>query len=167
MTNSKLITLLKTLNTSEWRRLGEFLASPFFNKNKELISLYQYLKKIEPDFSEKKLNKKVVFAKVYSQQPFQARILEDLMYNLLKQSEHFLRMIQLEQKEFTKNLLMLEILLERKLDKHYRVYRKETEKILEKGTSPISDYFLFKYQLSNLATKRFQSQNQSFPLLWE
>ncbi|MEM6316993.1 MAG: hypothetical protein AAF960_04945 [Bacteroidota bacterium] len=160
MTNSKLITLLKTFDKLEWRRLGEFLASPFFNKNQELLNFYGYLKKITPDFSEKKLTKERVFKKIYPNQPFQARMIEDLMYSLLKQSENFLRLLQLEQNEYVSNLLILDGLIERKLEKHYRIYKKESAKILESNVGSSSDRLLFQYQLANLATKHFNAQNQ-------
>ncbi|MFT4761074.1 MAG: hypothetical protein ACI9XO_003786 [Paraglaciecola sp.] len=55
MENSKLVQLLKTFSTQELREFKDFMQSPLFNKNQDLVDFYLYLKKIAPNFPTKKL----------------------------------------------------------------------------------------------------------------
>jgi len=48
--DSRLISHLKVLKAQEMNRFGKFVISPFFNKKKEVITLFKYLKKAHPDF---------------------------------------------------------------------------------------------------------------------
>lgn len=160
MKDSKLILLLSTFNSADWRRFGEFLEASFFNKRKELIPFYKYLKKIAPEFKEQKLKKEIIFNKIFPKQTFEQRLLEDTIYQLLKQAENFLRIIRLEKEEHTRNLLILEELLDRKLEKNYRIYRKKSTKILENKRQKDSLYYLYQYQIANIDYRHFIVQKQ-------
>lgn len=160
MEDSKLISLLKTFSRSDWRRFKDFLASPFFNKNKEALIFYEYLKHIAPNFEEEKLSKAIIFKKVYPKKAFNGRVLEDAIYYLLKQAENYLRLIRLEKEEQTGNLLILEELMDRSLDKHYRIYKKKSKKLLANIKHKDSNFYLFQYRLSDIAKRYFLAQNQ-------
>ncbi|MFK7983727.1 MAG: hypothetical protein AB8G86_27370 [Saprospiraceae bacterium] len=160
MKNSKLILLLKTYDVADWRRFGEFLATPFFNKKKELIPFYRYLKKIAPEFRDEKLDKTVLFQKIYPNQTFDQRLLGDIIHYLLRQAEHFLKIIRLENKTHTSNLLILEELLARKLEKNYRLYRKKAQGIIDHKKQKDESYYLFQYQLSKIDYQHFIAQKK-------
>jgi len=65
MKDSKLISLFSTFEKKEWRRFREFLESPYFNKRKDIVKLYQYIASLAPDFPEAKLNNAFVFKKYF------------------------------------------------------------------------------------------------------
>ena len=50
MQKSNLIKLLSSLDERDFKLLGKFVASPYFNSNSKLISFYKILKKYYPDF---------------------------------------------------------------------------------------------------------------------
>lgn len=50
MKDTKFLELLQGLNEKNFKRLGDFLRSPFFNKTQSLLLLYNYLQKIFPYF---------------------------------------------------------------------------------------------------------------------
>lgn len=160
MVNSKLILLLNTFETSDWRSFSEFLNSPYFNKNKEAIHLFDYLRRQAPAFESKKLKKELVYKKVYPKKEFDNKLLEDLIYHLLKQAENFLKINRLERDERTGNLLLLEELMERKLDKNYRTYYKKASKLVDKPVENDGKAYLFQYQLSDIARRNFIVQNK-------
>ncbi len=68
MQKSSLITILRTLTPQEFREFGEFVKSPYFNKNEKVITLYNVLKKYFPGFDSGSLTKEKVFkdADVYT-----------------------------------------------------------------------------------------------------
>ncbi len=158
MTNSKLIALLETFSSLEWRRFGDFLQSPFFNKNKKLLPIYEYLRSIAPDFPKNKLDKAVLFEKIYPNQTFDKGIFEDITYILLKNAEKFLTMLSLETEQHTENILILEELMKRKLEKHYRTYIKKANDFLNKSKHTSGKSLLYQYQLSDVAKRHFFAQ---------
>ena len=160
MVNSKLIILLKTFNVVEWRRFGQFLTSPFFNNNKKLLLFYEYLRSIAPKFEKEKLDKQLLFEIIYPKQTYNNGVFEDLIYLLLKNAEKFLTILRLEKKKDTSNLLILEELMERKLDKHYRNYLKKSNLLLDKFKNKDSNFYLYQYQLSDIAKQYFSMQKK-------
>lgn len=48
MHDSKLIQLLKTLEARQLSRLEIYLDSPYFNKNTDILSFFQYLRRFAP-----------------------------------------------------------------------------------------------------------------------
>lgn len=160
MKESKLVVLLSTFNVSEWRKFGEYLNSPYFNKKRELLFLYKILRGLAPEFEEQKLIKSAIFQKIYPNQKYETKILEDLIYQLLKQAENFLVVLKIEQKPAISNLLISEALIDRKLEKHYRIYQKQAKKILANKEIMHSDYLLFQYLFSDLGKKKFEALKQ-------
>ncbi len=159
MKDSKLIEILTILGKQEWRRLGEFLSSPFFNKRADLISLYAYLKKIAPDFVEKKLDKPTIFKVVYPKQLYDERQMSYLMNYMLKQVEQFLGQLKIEKEVPLMSNKTLEVLTEKKLEKHYRNHLTKASSALEKWRDTSSDYYYYAYQLADIANQHFNNQN--------
>lgn len=160
MKKSKLIVLLSTFNTAEWRRFGEYINSPFFNKKEELVLFYHYLRKIAPDFKEKNLEKEVIFKKVFPEMSFNNRFLVHLNSSLLKLAEQFLAQMELEEMAQFENILTLEQLTKRKLEKHYRHNLRVLEKAFENRTTPTNDYYFYQYKISDIAQRYFLTLNQ-------
>jgi hypothetical protein len=85
---SKLTTTLRQLNTTEMEKLEAYLSSPYFETSPKALTLFQYLKKLHPDFEEKKMSPAVIEKKAHGlgNQKKQANYGSDL----LKAIEHFL-----------------------------------------------------------------------------
>lgn len=65
MIKSKGIDFLKSLTVEELKEVNSFISSPFFNKNKTLIKLFDFLKKFYPEFSDKKLSVENIYASIF------------------------------------------------------------------------------------------------------
>ena len=57
MHNNKLIQLLKGFSARELNKFMKYVQSPFFNKHKDVLILYNYLKESAPDFESDNLEK--------------------------------------------------------------------------------------------------------------
>ena len=79
MENSKLIALLKTFNTQELRAFKDFVASPYFNKNQELVLFYDYLKKIAPKFPLKKISRESIYNNLFPKKEYDDKHMNYLM----------------------------------------------------------------------------------------
>lgn len=160
MKNSKLIALLNTLQTAEWKRFGDFLESPFFNKREDLIRYYQYLEAMAPNFEAANLEKEVVFKKIYPNQQFEERAVVHLNNYMLKQAERFLAEICLEEKDHALNIYILESLQKRDLVKNYRHYIKKAKNQLIQSNNNVHDFYQIRYQLSAFEKMHFLKQNE-------
>ena len=65
MKTSKLFTILKTFSDEEMKRFEKFISSPFHNNGRNFKPIYSYLKKLHPDFPQKKLTDEAIFRKLY------------------------------------------------------------------------------------------------------
>jgi len=88
MKNSQLITLLKTFSPKEIKNFSEFISSSYFNKNKNVIKLYEILKKAYPDFE--KLTKENSFSKIFPGKKYNVDTLRLLMHYLYERAKEFL-----------------------------------------------------------------------------
>jgi len=62
---TKLIKLLSTFSSLEWKRFGRFVQSPYHNTNQTVIDLYTYLKKAFPFSVVKTLEQDRIYKKIY------------------------------------------------------------------------------------------------------
>ena len=158
MKNSKLIELLSTFSKGEMRQLHDFVASPFFNKNEELLPFVAYLHQIAPNFAEKAIQKEVVYQKLYPGTPFDQKKISYLMNYLLKLAEQFLGVNHYLAKPPLVQCHILDEMVSRKLEKHYSYLRKKTTRELAEVTQKDSETFYYDYLVSDIAVRHFYTQ---------
>ena len=129
MENSKLIKLLREWSKEEWKAFGKFLKSPYFNSNKKLVELYNYLSKYFPTFSSKSFTKEnassLLFAKSKKNDEKQ---LANLMSQMRKQCDMFFAQQQLKSKPRLEKRLLCEYLGEQN---QYELFKKSTKSLLQ------------------------------------
>jgi hypothetical protein len=86
----KLIKLLKAFNKKEFKELGDFVESPYFNKLQNVVKLYNYLSKFYPGFQNKNFTKENAFAKIFPGQKYDDGRLRALISHLFSLAEKFL-----------------------------------------------------------------------------
>ena len=158
MEGSKLIILLKTFKKSEWKQFKAFLASPYFNKRADLLDFFNYLEKVNPDFSEKKLKKEYVFQQLFPEKTYDDKHMRYLMNYTLKLAEHFLGQQKLEQSAILESAI-LEELVDRKLEKHSKNYFEKIAAQQESVQEKSDAYYYIQYRLAHIANKHFNNQN--------
>lgn len=158
MEKSKLIQLLKTFTAREWRECGEFVHSPFFNKHKELIALFDYLRRCAPRFSSEKIQRKTVYTALFPGRKYDEKHLNHLMSFLLKLVEQYIGYNHYSQNKILQNIHILSAYIEKRLDKHYRqVFEITCEKLQEYPHRNL-DFFFMQYLLSETDNQYFLSQ---------
>ncbi|MFN3940766.1 MAG: hypothetical protein ACK4IY_09260, partial [Chitinophagales bacterium] len=91
MHNSKMVGLLRNFNQKELALLGDFIASPFFNKDEELTLFFNYIKKYGPEFTSPKLDRNTLFGKGIPGVELDEKKLSYLMSDVVKLAENFIR----------------------------------------------------------------------------
>lgn len=133
MQKSKLIRLLKVLDTDEFKHFPKFINSPFFNSNKQYLPLYRYLIKHYPDFDSPKLTKELAFKKCYPNKKYSYNTMSNLMSGLANLTEEYLLNIQFQKTSYDKKKTLVKALGERK--NCYDLYEKYNTIIVQEVKS--------------------------------
>lgn len=158
MIQSKLIQLLQTFSTEEWRLFNEFVASPFFNKKKDLISFCTYLKQLAPNFPPKKTQKNKIYKAVFPNKQYDEKHLSYLMNYLLELAEQFLGWKLMKEKKTVLGLNSLAALADRKLLKHYNQKYRKMIKLINDQQTQDDHFYLNQFMVSEIAAKEFEKR---------
>ena len=148
MKNSKLIAYLKTLSSLEIRDFGQYIKFKTSKDANDVNTLYNYLKKLHPDYPEKKVDKEYMLKKLYRSND--NKKLLNSVYKLCVLLDDFLILDVLNSKSKERNFLLLDALKKRKLD---RYFFKKTEQIQEewkKKSNSGVDHLYDEYRLKEI-----------------
>ena len=110
MQKLKLTELLLSFDPNELKRFGDFIRSPFYNKNKKLITLFDLIKKSFDDSAFQLLSKEIVWQNIMPGEKFSDVKLRSYLSDFKKLCEKFI--VTLEEEKNTvhqKNLLLLSL----------------------------------------------------------
>ncbi len=158
MYNSKLIELLSTFSTSELREFKDFVSSPFFNKNEELVLFYLYLKKIAPDFPVKKVRREAVYAALFKGKKYDEKHLNYLMSFLLKLAEQYIGFSKYRTQGILPEYHILSSCLDRQLNKHYQNIFQKARKKLDANPLRGTEHYYQNYLLYQVEDQQFGLQ---------
>ncbi len=160
MLNSKLLDILKCCSTKQLTRFGEFVQSPYFNKNTELSDFYGYVRQFAPKFINKKLERQTLFAALYPGQAYNEKKLGYLMSDLVKLLEDFLAIHRFETDPSKMSYQLLRTYDEWGLEKHYNNTMREAITLQEKQPIRDSEYFYSQYKLEELNSVVFDKRRK-------
>lgn len=146
MKNTKLIKLLQTFSPAEIKKFGDFVNSPYFNKNKNVIMLNNELKKYYPCFEDEKLTEELVFRKVFGNIEFDYFKIKNIISDLYNLGLEYLKQQSNIFTSFSGEFNMLTQLRSRKLWKSHAKLIESYVKIFQK-TEVKDRFFLFNEHL--------------------
>lgn len=147
---TKLIRLLKSLNSKELKRFQAYVVSPFFNKNQRIIGLLNLLQKDYPDFSV--ITKPFLFQQLFPEKvKYDDVALRTVFSGLTKLLKDYLTYIDYEQDAYAKDYHLLYGLSERNVTDVFdrtlnSVINHQKKKKLED-----TDYLYHQYILSEIS----------------
>lgn len=146
---SKLIKLLSTFSTLEWKRFGRFVQSPYHNSNQHLIDLYSILKKAVPFENLKTLEQERIYKKIYDSELFKLTKFQNLCSDLYELAADFIIDVHLDKEKRKKKKLLIDALSER----HYDLFKGENNKLMKDIDTQYyfldEDDFLLLHQLND------------------
>lgn len=144
MNKSILIELLGKFNHKEIREFGEYVRSPFFNKNEGVYKLSEYLRKQHPYFDEKCIGKEYIYSKIFPNVKYNDGFMRTLMFKLTELAESYLAFTKYRENKFTEDKYLLIGLNEKELDKHIQKKMKQILKEFDSIDVLDADYFINK-----------------------
>lgn len=157
MHKSKLLELLATFSGRDWSAFSDFVRSPYFNRNPELVRLSDWLCTRAPGgFSG--VARSQVWAEVYPGVPEDQRQLNHLMSWLLKLAEQFLGQERLRSGRYELARQSAEALSARGLHKHFHFLAGRLRRELDAAPLRDAGYLLHRYRLADLEREHFNRQ---------
>lgn len=124
MKNSKLTQLLKTFSEEEIIEFEKYLKSPLSNSRNYILKFFIELKKHYPEFKEDKIDRKVIFSKIYKGKKFNDSTVRSIVSNLIADAEHFLSYINFRKNKTFQDFYLLSELRIRELHSYYDIKAK-------------------------------------------
>ncbi len=162
MINTKLITILKTFSKSEINKFRDFVNSPYFNKNQNVINLCKVVLDQYPDFNSTNFTEEKIYAKIFNKEKFDYFKIKNIISDLYQLAEIFLKIIANEKKGIDNDINLLNELHERKLDSLYVNKEKNISKYLDNFKIKDEFYYQTLYQLSRVNTSHFKFKKSGY-----
>ena len=147
MYKSKITEFLKKLSEDELKKFGEFLASPYFNKNQNVVKLFNELKKHYPDFSSKGMSKKLLYKKIISNERYSEQVMRNLSTRIFKLAKTFLSTEYYLNVPHEQSLGLLHQLASKRLDPFFISELNALQKELLGSDNFSSPYFMHLYKM--------------------
>lgn len=157
MKNITVLSLLKSLNKDEMNEFKDFIHSPFFNKSKNLVSLFAILK-IYASNESSDLTKEELFTRLYPGKKFNYGIMNNLLYELNKLGEKYLEYKRMSKFKIDRQIYAMSEMFSRGLTIALERNIRETEKLME-SESKNDGYFYDKLNFDTLKNNYFIRYN--------
>ena len=173
MKNTKLVSLLKTFSEPEIKKFRDFVNSPFYNKNKNVVKLFASLEKFYPQYDSTRLTDENIFKAVFGDIKYDYFKLRNISSDLYNLGLEFLKTIPNIVTHFYNDYNMITQLRMRKLlavhKKIVVAYEKEFEKERIKDSIFLFNNYLLTSELQMAdvlekpnSVKAIQSEFNSF-----
>lgn len=145
MINCHFVDVLKTFHTDELIHFRNYIDSPYFNKRKKLVELYDIIKDYYPFFTDENFCRETVFHKLYPNEVYNYAKINEGLSSLYKLSLSYIKQISFEQNDVYGDVMFLEELRKRSLKQIFTLKSKDLDKSLDTLSNLDSDLFLKQY----------------------
>lgn len=131
MKNTKIVSVLRSFSQQEVKKFRDFVKSPYYNKNKNVIQLNEALLKFYPEFSSDKLTEEHLYILVFGKEKFDYFKIKNISSDLYNLVLEFLKIQPDRATSFYKDYNLLIQVRTRKLFKLHKKMVKQLEGELE------------------------------------
>lgn len=166
MRNTKLYSILEQFDKYEQNRCRKFLQSPYFNRDKTLINLFDFLVADINNGKNGSSEKEDLWKQLSLENSYDDTRFRKYLSDLTKLVEDFLSQQIYENNQLQKASYLLQALEIRKLEKSYKSSIRNAKTALEKNFQRPATFYYYQYlieancyQLSGYDTKRAERSN--------
>lgn len=156
--NNKLTTLLQSLSNKEMKWFAQFVASPYFNRNKDVVKLVELFRNHHPNYNSQVLDKQQVFGWLYPDRAFDEQELYNQVSFTYRLLTKFLATQQFEKDEALQQHFTLQALQERNQERHFQLAYQATKRKAETEKHRNAKYYYDQYLISGDADNFFIQQ---------
>ncbi len=133
MLDYSFLEILSSLTRDELKSFRRFLLSPYFNRSKKVVKLYDRLIKFYPSFDNAAVTKENLHKHISPELPYNEITMRRLLLDLQKLCEKFMTQVFLEKKETESRLLAIEELAMRGNERMHAHSVRDVKNILAKN----------------------------------
>lgn len=141
MQNLKLTEFIENLSAAEFKRLGDFIRSPFFNKNINASLLYDLFDKCLSDKTFKNLTREDIHNDLYRGKKYSDSKIRSLLSDFKKLAEKFLTINECEKNPGQLKNILLNGFSEKNMSKNFDSISNEVSKDLKNEFNRNSNYY--------------------------
>ena len=141
------IEILETLNREELKQFRRFLLSPYFNRSKKLIKLFDILAKHHPNYDIPSLTKEYLHKKISPELEYNEITIRRLLFDLQNNVARFIKQRNFESKQIESNTFLIEDLVKRGTEKMLNKNYKDTIRMIDNSVSLNSDLFFSRFRI--------------------
>ncbi|MBL7129435.1 MAG: hypothetical protein ISS16_10705 [Ignavibacteria bacterium] len=174
MKNHQIINILKTFSDEDFNYFRDYLRSPFFNRSKQLLNMYEVIVNFRPQFNSKNFTKKNIHNKIFPTFEYKETTVSTLLVNLSYLAQDYLMYSNVRSNYLKSQDFLFDELLKRKLYKLFEKNAAEFERILNDNRGVDVDNILSKFYFEtdkynyNVINKTFvekQTHNENIELI--
>ena len=145
MKSRKYIQLLQFLEKKERQQFRLYLESPFFNKRKSILQLFDFIEKYKPTYESNKLTKENAFHFIFPEKKYKEQTFKNLMSELTRFLEDFLLQQNFAKRKKEKDYFLLDVLYQKSADKFFsqKIESLQAEKVVFQN----ADFYEHQYTL--------------------
>lgn len=152
-----MISLLRHFHPKELSQLEDFIASPFFNKDTDLINFYNYIKKYGPEFNSPKLDRDHLFKKGIVADE---KKLSYMMSDIVKLAENFIRYNKFNEQEIEGYCNLMSVYNNWEDDKLYEQTMRKSKAAIENYPFRNATFFYKEYLVESEMNAYFDRQKK-------
>lgn len=156
-----MIEFFNNFSEEELVSFNDFINSKYFNSNKSIINLFNYLKSLYPDIKEEDYTKKKLSAVIYSEKKVNDVKIRKLISDFCKITERFFLQVESEKNETANRIILLKALRDRKMYKRYEMEMNSLVKEQREVYSKNDGYYLNQI---NILTEKYYYEENNFKL---
>jgi len=141
MKSSKLIRILRGLSKTEFKKFGDFVKSPYYNKSEKAVQLYDFLKDNYSEYEIDDIMKESIAEYVYPEAGYDEQKIRTLVSDFIKLIERFLIVIEEEKNEVFKKVQLIRALSDRNITQSFSMVLKETFNMQKAEFNRDEDYY--------------------------
>jgi len=143
MLNTKLVQILAALSPKEFKGFEQYVNSPYFNRNKQVVELLDVIKPFHPGYDSPKFTREYVFSKLFGKsEKFNEAKLRYVLSDLTLLLEGFLAVDEFLQNPQEQKYFLVKSLRERNMDKYFQQHLDEAHAQTPSPAWPIATLLL-------------------------
>ncbi len=155
-----MIEMLRHFSTKELSRFSDYLASPFFNKDEELLVFYNYIKKYAPEFDSKNIDKDKLLVKGIPGLSITEKKIGYMMSDIVEHCENYIRYNNHFEEDIEGYVHLLSTYNKWGTDKLFEQTLREARNTLTKNPFRNASYFFKEYLLQSEVNLFFDRQKK-------
>ncbi|MCI0448949.1 MAG: hypothetical protein L0Y79_04070 [Chlorobi bacterium] len=141
MRESKLTEMLKGITPLEFKRFGELLGSPFHNKSRKILQLYDLISAHYSEFDANVIPNEKIAEEIFPGEKTKDQNVRTLISNFTALLEEFLILIKTDKSSTREKIILLESLRERNILKSFEMASKEISDLSKRDFNKNTEYY--------------------------